>query len=97
MARKVISYKLNQDGSIPDYVDDGGYFPYNPNDTANAVIVGIAKDGFDISEAEAEFALEQDLLNYVSTYMSDFTSVEPSGEEKTFIVQDEVAKLFAIV
>ena len=58
MAKKVISYKLNENGTIPDFVDDGGYLAKDANDTPNMVVLGISKDGADISGAEAEFADE---------------------------------------
>jgi len=96
MAKKVISYKLNTDGSIPDYVEDGGYLPKNANDTINMVLIGISKDGADISEAITEFADEASALVYVKTYLSDSTTIDSiTGEEKVFVVADVIAYLFA--
>ena len=96
MAKKVISYKLNADGTIPDYVEDGGYLAKDANDTPNMVVLGISKDGADISGAEAEFADQASAVSYVQTYLSDSTWIEePMGVERTFIVTDAVAELFA--
>jgi hypothetical protein len=96
MAKKVISYKLNTDGTIPDYVEDGGYLPKNANDTINMVLLGISKDGVDISGAMAEFADEASALDYTKTYLSDSTTIDPiTGEERIFVVADVVAYLFA--
>ena len=95
MAKKVISYKLNSDGTIPDYVEDGGYLAKEPNDTPNMVILGISKDDADISGAEAEFADQASAVSYVETYLSDSTWVDERGEERTFVVVDAVADLFA--
>jgi hypothetical protein len=96
MAKKVISYKLNADGTIPDYVEDGGYLAKDPNDTPNMVVLGISKDGADISGAVAEFADQSSAVSYVQTYLSDSTWIEePMGVERTFIVTDAVANLFA--
>ena len=95
MAKKVISYKLNEDGTIPDYVDDGGYLAKDFNDTPNMVCMGVSKDGADVSGAVSEFADEASALTYVETYLSDKTWVEPSGIEVNFIVADAVADLFA--
>ena len=96
MAKKVISYKLNTDGTIPDYVEDGGYLAKEPNDTPNMVVLGISKDGADISGAVAEFADEASAVAYVETYLSDATYISPiTNEESQFVVADAVAELFA--
>ena len=96
MAKKVISYKLNTDGTIPDYVEDGGYLAKDANDTPNMVCMGVSKDGADISGVEAEFADEASAVTYVETYLSDSTTIDPlTNEEKVFVVADAVADLFA--
>lgn len=95
MAKKVISYKLNADGTVPDYVEDGGYLAKEPNDTPNMVVLGVSKDGADISGAVAEFADEASAVTYVNTYLSDTTTTDPiTGEERIFVVADAVADLF---
>ena len=96
MAKKVISYKLNTDGTVPDYVEDGGYLAKDANDTPNMVVLGVSKDGADLSGAEAEFADEASALTYVSAYLSDSTSIDPvTNEERTFVVADAVSDLLA--
>lgn len=96
MAKKVISYKLNADGTVPDFVEDGGYLAKEPNDTSNMVVIGVSKDGADLSGAVEVFDAEADCLAYVSTYESDSTTTDPiTGEERTFIVADAVATIFA--
>ena len=96
MAKKVISYKLNTDGTIPDYVEDGGYLAKEPNDTPNMVVLGISKDGADISGAVADFVDEASAVAYVETYLSDATYISPiTNEETQFVVADAVAELFA--
>jgi hypothetical protein len=95
MTKKVISYKLNIDGTVPDYVEDGGYLAKDPNNTPHMVVLGISKDGADLSGAEAEFSDEASALAYVGTYLSDTVTTSPTGEEETFIVSDAVASLFA--
>jgi hypothetical protein len=95
MVKKIISYKLNTDGTVPDYVEDGGYLAKDANDTLNMVVLGVSKDGADTSSAEAEFSDEASALTYVSTYLLDLTNIDPiTGEEKTFVVADAVAELF---
>lgn len=95
MAKKVISYKLNTDGTIPSYVLDGGHLPKDSNNTSNMVLMGISKNDVDISGAEAEFATEADAIAYVSTYLEDSTYTDALGNTITMVVADEVAKLFA--
>jgi hypothetical protein len=95
MPKKVISYKLNLDGTIPDYVEDGGYLTKDSNDTANMIAMGISKDGADISGAEAEFATELEAFTWVSSYLSDHTTMSSTGQEISFVVADAVSDLFA--
>jgi hypothetical protein len=96
VAKKVISYKLNTDGTIPDYVEDGGYLAKEPNDTPNMVCMGVSKDGADLTGVVAEFADEASAVTYVETYLSDSTTIDPiTNEERVFVVADAVADLFA--
>jgi hypothetical protein len=96
VAKKVISYKLNTDGTVPDFVDDGGYLAKDPNDTSNMVCMGVSKDGADLSGIEAEFVDEASAVTYVETYLSDSTTIDPmTNEERVFVVADAVANLFA--
>jgi hypothetical protein len=96
MAKKIISYKLNTDGTVPDFVEDGGYLAKNANDTPNMVVLGVSKDGANVSGAEAEFVDEASAVTYVETYLSDSTTTDPiTGEERVFVVADAVTDLFA--
>lgn len=96
MAKKIISYKLNEDGSIPNFVEDGGYLGKNSSDTPNMVVLGVSKDGADITGAVSEFADEASAVAYVQTYLSDSTYTDPvTNEERVFVVADAVSNLFA--
>ena len=96
MAKKIISYKLNTDGTVPNYVADGGYLAKNSNNTSNMVVLGVSKDGADLSGIVAEFATQASALTYVNTYLSDSTTIDPlTNQEKVFVVADAVADLFA--
>lgn len=96
MTSRVISYKLNSDGTIPDFVKDGGYLAKNGDDTPNMVLFGISKEGSNVSGAEFVFADEASALSYVNKYMSDSTIIDPNtNEEREFVVADAVASLFA--
>lgn len=96
MAKKIISYKLNEDGSVPDFVEDGGYLAKDVNDISNMVLLGVSKDGADISGAVAEFTTEAEAVAYVNTYLSDNTFTHPgTDKENIFIVADSVSNLFS--
>jgi hypothetical protein len=60
---KIIVYTLNNDGTIPNYVIDGGYFPCENGGKSpmNLDLVGIATD----DAIQNQFNSKQDLLNYV--------------------------------
>jgi hypothetical protein len=96
VAKKIISYKINTDGTVPEYVEDGGYLAKEPNDTPNMVVLGVSKDGADLSGIVAEFANEASAVTYVETYLSDSTTIDPNtGEERVFVIADAVSDLFA--
>lgn len=95
MAKKVISYKLNLDGTIPDYVEDGGYLPKNPNNTTEMVLIGISKDGVDISGALSEFVTEENLVLWLNTYLSDNVYIDNEGNEKQFTMINAAKEIFA--
>lgn len=95
MPKKVISYKLNVDGTIPDIVDDGGYLVKDGNDTPNAIFIGITKDNVDLADALEIFETENDLSNFVSTYLEDNTYTTLSGETHNFVLADAISALFA--
>ena len=73
MAKKIISYKLNEDGTIPDFVENGGHLAKNANDTPNMIVVGVSKDGADLSNIVAEFVNEAALLSYAQEGNLAFT------------------------
>jgi hypothetical protein len=95
MAKKIVSYKLNNDGSVPDFIEEGGYLAINPNDTSNMILLGVTKDNADISNAEREFTNEADALSFVNQYLSDSSMTTPSGDIIEFVLEDQVATLFS--
>ena len=93
MTKRLISYKLNEDGSIPSFVEDGGYFPNNANDTTSMVCIGISKDDADLSDALQVFSSAEDAESYIKTYMSDIVFTDSFGQTKNFVIADEVLSL----
>ncbi|MBM3911175.1 MAG: hypothetical protein FJ356_05960 [Thaumarchaeota archaeon] len=95
MTKKVISYKLNSDGTTPEYVAYGGYLAKNPNSTADMILIGISKDEADTSGAISEFSTEAETLAWVNTYLSDYFYTDHLGNQVQFVVADAISDIFA--
>lgn len=68
MPKQVISYTLTLEGTVPDYVQDGGYFPNND------VLIGISKDGSTLPSSTGVFATQASLVLYLDTYTQDWVN-----------------------
>ena len=64
MANKIVKYKLTDAGTIPTWIDDGGYYP----DTSE-VMIGATVDGSD-EVGLGELASEADVKTYLDSYTS---------------------------
>lgn len=69
---KIIKYTLNLDGTIPNYIIDGGYLAVtNSNPTPQDWdLIGVATD----EASEVGFATEADLLKYAQDLDLHFTN-----------------------
>ena len=77
MANKIVKYRLEDNGTIPTWIDDGGYFP----DTSE-VMIGATVDGS--SEVGlGELASEADVKTYLDTYTSSWTEQDPNDPNAT--------------
>ena len=75
MANKIVKYKLTDAGTIPTWIDDGGYFP----DTSE-VMIGATVDGS--SEVGlGELASEADVKTYLDSYTSSWTDIDHSSDD----------------
>ena len=75
MANKIVKYKLTDAGTIPTWIDDGGYYP----DTSE-VMIGATVDGS--SEVGlGELASEADVKTYLDSYTSSWTEQDPSSND----------------
>lgn len=94
MPKKVISYKL-ENGTIPSYVLDGGYFPTNGSYPDNMVLVGISIDN--PPAGVTEYADEAALIAYLETYTSEWRDIDPVTREDKgpWSQADAAAWLFA--
>ena len=75
MANKIVKYKLTDAGTIPTWIDDGGYYP----DTEE-VMIGATVDGTN-EVGLGELASEADVKTYLDTYTSTWTDDDPSSDD----------------
>jgi hypothetical protein len=82
---KLVVYTLNSDGSIPEYIIDGGYFGVSNNNLSpqNIDLVGVATN----SAPQIGFANEVELLTYAQ--LNDFVFTNPSTGE-TMLLENVV-------
>ena len=76
MANKIVKYKL-EGGTIPTWIDDGGYYPNSEEVMIGATTNGSSEIGL------GELASEADVKTYLDTYTSSWTEEDPSDPEAT--------------
>jgi hypothetical protein len=76
MANKIVKYQLDN-GTIPTWIADGGYYP-DPNE----VMIGATVDG-STETGEGELASEADVKTYLDTYTSTWTEQDPNNPNVT--------------
>ena len=77
MANKIVKYKLEANGTIPTWIDDGGYYP-----DSQEVMIGATTDGATESGL-GEIASEADVKTYLDSYTSTWTEEDPSDPSAT--------------
>ena len=85
MANKIIKYNLTSGGTIPTYIDDGGYYP-KANSNASPQdwdLIGATVDGSD-ETGLGELANAAAIKSYLDTYTSDWTQPDGSGGTEEF-------------
>ena len=78
MANKIVKYKLTDAGTIPTWIEDGGYYP----DTSE-VMIGATVDGSD-EVGLGELASEADVKTYLDSYTSTWTDKDSEENEIPF-------------
>ena len=85
MANKIIKYNLTSGGTIPTYIEDGGYYPKaNSNaspqdwDLIGATVDGSSETGL------GELANAAAIKTYLDTYTSDWKERDADGNEVDF-------------
>jgi len=85
MANKIIKYNLTAGGTIPTYIDDGGYYPKaNSNNSPQGWdLIGATVDGSS-ETGLGELANKAAVKSYLDTYTSDWKQDDGSGGEEDF-------------
>ena len=105
MAYKVVKYRLTSEGTIPTWLKfgvpqgTGGMYAVADPDTASPqdwIMIGIADDGADISEAIAEISSKSDLQTYLtnSANANSWKDLNSDGEEVTFDAAAHATKVW---
>ena len=85
MANKIIKYNLEANGTIPTYIDDGGYYPKanGGNSPQDWDLIGATNDG--ASETGlGELANKAAIKSYLDSYTGDWTEMNDAREEVAF-------------
>ena len=77
MANKIVKYKLEANGTIPTWIDDGGYYPDTEEVMIGATVDGSSEVGL------GELASEADVKTYLDSYTSLWTDEDPSDPNAT--------------
>ena len=85
MANKIIKYNLTAAGTIPTYIEDGGYYP-KANSNASPQdwdLIGATVDGSSETGLGA-LANAAAIKDYLDTYTSEWTQDDGSGGQEAF-------------
>ena len=85
MANKIIKYNLTAGGTIPTYIDDGGYYPRaNSNNSPQDMdLIGATVDGSS-ETGLGELANKAAIKSYLDTYTSEWKQRDEDGNEEAF-------------
>ena len=85
MANKIIKYNLESNGTIPTYIDDGGYYPKANGGTSpqDYDMIGATLNGSD-ETGLGELANKAAIKSYLDTYTGDWKERNDAGEEVDF-------------
>ena len=92
MANKIIKYNLTVGGTIPAYIEDGGYYP-KANSNASPQdwdLIGATVDGSS-ETALGELANKAAVKSYLDTYTSDWKQEDPDDQTKQIDFDQDAA------
>ena len=78
MANKIIKYNLEANGTVPIYIDDGGYYPKanSNNSPQDWDLLGATNDGAS-ETGVGELANEAAVKTYLDSYTGEWTDQDP--------------------
>ena len=76
MANKIVKYQLDN-GTIPTWIEDGGYYPDPTEIMIGATVDGSSEVGL------GELASEADVETYLDTYTSTWNEQDPNDPNAT--------------
>ena len=76
MANKIVKYQLDN-GTIPTWIEDGGYYPDPTEIMIGATVDGSTETGLGVLSSEA------DVKTYLDTYTSTWTEQDPNDPSAT--------------
>ena len=85
MANKIIKYNLTAGGTIPTYIEDGGYYP-KANENASPQdwdLIG-ATDNGSSETGLGELANKAAVKSYLDSYTGDWTEKNDADEDVAF-------------
>ena len=96
MANKIIKYNLTTGGTIPTYIDDGGYYPKanGGNSPQDWDLIGATTDGSD-ETGLGELANKAAIKSYLDSYTGDWTERDGDGNETAFDQDAAATRLWA--
>ena len=77
MANKIVKYTLTNQGTIPTWIEDGGYYPNSEEVMIGATVDGSSEVGL------GELASEADVKTYLDSYTSLWTDMDPNDFDAT--------------
>ena len=85
MANKIIKYNLTAGGTVPTYIDDGGYYPKanGGNSPQDWDMIGATLNGSD-ETGLGELANKAAVKSYLDSYTGDWTEKNDAGEDVAF-------------
>ena len=93
--KKIILYKLNSDGTIPDFIDEGGFYPTQEASWQEMILVGITISNYDEVPLQ-EFVTKIDLQNYLENTFQELQVLDfATGEKKPFDPKSSADYLWA--
>jgi len=85
MANKIVKYQLDN-GTIPTWIEDGGYYPDPTEIMIGATVDGSSEVG--LGELVSQSAVE----TYLDTYTSTWTQDDPSSDDPNATVPFDQAQ-----